>query len=158
MPDITCADRFATIAHDTADSIAVRHNETSLTYRELAGQAGGIAHLLTGCGIRPGDVVATVLDRSPLALAAMLGIWAAGAAYANIEPAEPDSRITRALPETEARVILADRANARRVPGSVVLDDVTDAPYQPVTGRAKGDLAYLAIVPSPTGAPKAVQV
>jgi amino acid adenylation domain-containing protein len=161
MPGSTCADRFAHVADIEADTIAVRHNAIAMTYRELAGRAGGLARLLRTRGVRPGDVVATVLDRSPSAIVAMLGIWAAGAAYAHIDPAEPDRRILWALPETGARLVLTDRGNARRVPGAVLLDNQDSqklAPYQPVAGRSASDLAYLVLTSGSTGEPKAVAV
>src|SRR5215472_11774035 len=136
MPDITSADRFATVARSEADTIAVRHDNTSLTYRELAGTAGAIARLLRANGVRPGDVVATLLDRSALTVAAMLGIWAAGATYVNVDAGEPDTRVATILPVTAARAVLTDRANAARVPRSLVLDDIGTAPYEPVTGMS----------------------
>ena len=132
MSDITCADRFATVARGVPDTIALRHNAVALTYRALAGQAGGVAARLRDRGVRPGDVVATVLDRSPLAVIAKLGIWATGASDAHLDAVEPDSRIGRALAAADARVVLTDRRNARRVPGSLVLDRLTAAPYEPV--------------------------
>ncbi|HEY0805231.1 MAG TPA: AMP-binding protein [Pseudonocardiaceae bacterium] len=132
MSDITCADRFATVARGAPDAIALRHNAVGLTYRALAGQAGGVAALLRDRGVRPGDLVATVLDRSPLAVAAKLGIWATGASHAHLDAVEPDSRIARTLAAADARAVLTDRRNARRVPGSLVLDQPTVAPYEPV--------------------------
>lgn len=158
MPEITSADRFAAIARANADAIAVRHDNTSLTYRELAGTAGAIAQFLRATGIRPGDVVATLLDRSTLSVAAMLGIWAAGAAYVNVDAGEPDARVATILPVTGARAVLTDRANAGRVPRSLMLDDIGVAPYEPVTGRSANNLAYLVCVSGPDGAPAAVAV
>ncbi len=158
MSDVTCADRFARVARTAADTIAVRHDAASLTYRALAGQAGALARRLRERGVRHGDVVATVLDRSPLAVIAMLGSWAVGAAYAHIDADEPDSRIAEALSVTEARVVLTDRGNARRVPGSLVLDKLPAAPYEPVAGRSSSDVAYLAFTSGSTGTRQAVLV
>ena len=158
MPDLTCADRFATVAHIGADAIALRHNNGVLTYRDLAGRAGAVAHLLRTNGVRPGDVVATVLDRSPMTVVAMLGIWAAGAAYAHVDAGEPDARIAAILPVTGARVVVTDRANDGRVPGSLVLEDIGTAPYEPVTGTSSNDLAFVMCATGPAGVPVAVAV
>jgi len=158
MPDITCADRFATVAHIGADAIALRHNNGVLTYRDLAGQAGAVAHLLRTNGVRPGDVVATVLDRSPMTVVAMLGIWAAGAAYAHVDAGEPDARIATMVSVTGARVVVTDRANDGRVPGSLVLEDIGTAPYEPVSGMSPNDLAFVVCVSGPAGVPVAIAV
>lgn len=158
MPDITCADRFAAVADIGADAIALRHNNDVLTYRELAGRAGAVAQLLRTNGVRHGDVVATVLDRSPMTVVAMLGIWAAGAAYAHVDAGEPDARIATMVPVTGARVVLTDRANEGRVPGSLVLADIGTAPYEPVTGTSPSDLAFVVCTTGPAGVPVTVAV
>jgi acyl-CoA synthetase (AMP-forming)/AMP-acid ligase II len=135
MADTTSAGRFAAAGRSSPDAIAVRYNAVSLTYRELAGQAGGLALALREQGVRPGDVVATVVDRSPMSVVAMVAIWATGATHAPLDPADPDSRIMRTLSTHRARVVLTDRTNASRVPGSLVLDELPVAPYEPVVSE-----------------------
>ncbi|MGQ0805611.1 MAG: class I adenylate-forming enzyme family protein [Actinomycetota bacterium] len=47
---------------------------------ELAAGAADLAQALGDTGVEPGDVVASVVPTSPAAVAAMFGVWAAGAA------------------------------------------------------------------------------
>lgn len=146
MSHTTCADRFATVAYAAPDAIAVRHDATSWTYGALAGRAGALASRLREHGVRPGDVVATVLPPSPHAVAATLAIWAVGAACAHIDVSEPDTRLAALLPATGAGVVLTDR----RVPGALAPDDRETQPYQPIPGRSAHDVAYIVLTPGPT--------
>lgn len=158
----TCADLFAAAARENPDAIAVRHLETALTYGDVAGLAGAVARVLQDSGTGPGDVVATLLDRSPLSIAAALGSWAIGAAYAHLEPTEPDARIAGALGALGAPLVLTDPGNAHRIRNTafVTLDDreVVKAPYDPVPDRTAQDLAYAVLTSGSTGAPKMVAI
>jgi non-ribosomal peptide synthetase component F len=49
-------------------------------------------HLITCCGVRAGDVVGLLLQRSHNMLLAMLGILKAGGAYLPLDPGHPPSR------------------------------------------------------------------
>jgi acyl-CoA synthetase (AMP-forming)/AMP-acid ligase II len=81
--DQTAADIFAAVVDRIPGEVAVRHRDRHLTYAELAAKAGGVADWLREHRIGPGDVVATVARRGLVPVFAMLGAWAAGAAYLN---------------------------------------------------------------------------
>ncbi|MHB8669134.1 MAG: class I adenylate-forming enzyme family protein [Acidimicrobiales bacterium] len=88
-------------------------SDISTAARELAG-------VLAGMGVGPGDVVASLVDTSPRAVAALFGIWASGAAVVPLNP-----RTTRA----ERERILAEVAPAAIVVvGETAPDGVGERP------------------------------
>jgi aspartate racemase len=68
------------------DRAAVFAGGLRLSYRELGARADTVARRLLAMGVRPGDRVATLLERSADAVVAVLAIVKAGAAYLPIEP------------------------------------------------------------------------
>jgi amino acid adenylation domain-containing protein len=159
----TAAHAFSAVTDRSSDRAAVRHGERTVRYAELAGMAGGVAALLQSRGIGRGDVVATLLERSVWCPAVALGAWAAGAAYAHIDPGEPSARVATLLETTGAGAVLVDGPGRARPaaggPLHLVLDEtLPPAPYRPVAGPDETDRAYLVLTSGSTGRPKAVSV
>jgi non-ribosomal peptide synthetase component F len=66
---------------------------SELTYGELEASANRLARQLReGAGVRPGAVVAILLERCSALYVAMLAVLKAGAAYVSIDPDYPDDR------------------------------------------------------------------
>ncbi|MFJ8852545.1 amino acid adenylation domain-containing protein [Streptomyces sp. NPDC102437] len=104
----------------TPDAIALRHGDTTYTYRRLAEESERHARRLTGLGVGPEDTVAVLLDRSPDLVAALLGIWRAGAAYVPVDPGYPDERVGHMLATTGTRTVLTETRYAGRFEGPAV--------------------------------------
>ncbi|SDR22076.1 non-ribosomal peptide synthase domain TIGR01720/amino acid adenylation domain-containing protein [Paraburkholderia fungorum] len=100
--------RIAETASSRPDAIAVRGEGISLTYRELMAWASAIAERLAHDGVEPDSCVAVCVARGPSLLAAMLGVWMAGAAYLPVDPAYPADRIAAMLDDAEVLHVLAD--------------------------------------------------
>lgn len=66
-----------------------------------------MAATLVRLGVRPGDRVAIVLDKSIEAVTALFGALAAGAAYVPIPPQWPRARVDSALEQCRARLVVA---------------------------------------------------
>ncbi len=64
-----------------ADLPAVVSYERTISYKELDQKANAIAHALVSRGVKYGDVVAVLTDRSLELPGAALGIWKAGGVY-----------------------------------------------------------------------------
>ncbi|MFF1684258.1 MULTISPECIES: non-ribosomal peptide synthetase [unclassified Streptomyces] len=166
-PSGTAAHRFlAVVAHSGARP-ALRQGEVTYTYEELARSAGGVASWLREQGVGRGDVVATLMDRSPRCMAAVLGAWAVGAAYVHLEATDPDPRVATLLATTGARAVLTDERNAPRVldphgqgarPARTVPEAAQGAPYEIDPDLDPADVAYLVCTSGSTGTPKAVVV
>ncbi|MFI1867537.1 type I polyketide synthase [Streptomyces jumonjinensis] len=92
-----------------ADTIAVVHGAREVSYRRLAGMAERVTAALRRAGVRQGDFVGVRMARGPAAMAAMLGIMRAGAAYVPIDPADPAERIRHVIDTAGISLVVADR-------------------------------------------------
>ncbi|MFF8319167.1 amino acid adenylation domain-containing protein [Streptomyces bobili] len=158
--------RAATDPHRPALAL---HDGTTVSYGDLADRAHRLAHLLVERGVRPGQVVALMADRSADTVTAVLAVLAAGAAYLPIDPAYPDERIAYVLDDARPAAVLTTAAVADRVPASapepLVLDagttlaDLAARPTRaPEHGPVPGDPAYVIYTSGSTGRPKGVVV
>ena len=127
----------------TPDALAIG----TMTYRELVHAANGIAHDLLARGAGPDTLVAVSLPRGPHLVAALLGIWKAGAAYLPLDPDDPPVRHRQIL--TDARPLLVlDHPRQFGPPQS-------DSPQLLADSRR---LAYAIYTSGSTGTPKGVLV
>ncbi|MFF8940364.1 amino acid adenylation domain-containing protein [Streptomyces paradoxus] len=127
-----------------------------------------IADRLRAEGVRRGDRVGLLAERSPAAVAAVLGILRAGAAYVPADPAHPDARITAVFSDADVATVVAtsgldDRlrdTGSTLVPADEHLPD-TPAPSPAPTAAsetAPDDAACLIYTSGSTGEPKGVLV
>ncbi|MFI6823279.1 amino acid adenylation domain-containing protein [Micromonospora sp. NPDC050187] len=101
---------------------AVTGPDGRLDRAELHRRAGRIAGRLRAAGVGPDTPVAICLDREVGMVAAVLGVWRAGAGYLPLDPALPADRLRFMLADSGTRVVLTSRAVADRLTG--VLDGV----------------------------------
>lgn len=172
-PD-TLVELFRAQAHATPKLVALEYEGAAMTYWQLHEQSDALAHRLSasygevcGAALQPGTLIGLFLERGPQRILAILAILKAGAAYVPLEPADPDERLRFIVEDSEAPLILCQRALKNRLISSVLagtgpallfLDDEAtqrrlDAPLRPVAG---GDLAYVIYTSGSTGKPKGV--
>ena len=148
----------------TPEAVAVTCGGRSLTYRELDEAATGLAHLLAGHGVGPGQCVGLLLSRSAEAIVAILAVLKTGAAYLPIDPGLPAARIGFMVADAAPVAAITTTGLAGRLDGcDLVVIDVEDPriPSYPGTGLpAPGadDIAYLIYTSGTTGVPKGVVV
>jgi len=147
------------------DSIAVRADEGTLTYRALDARANHIARRLRALGVGPNDTVGLCVERRLDLIAVLLGILKAGGAYLPLEAAYPKARLAFMLNDASPRVVITERALAGRLPQSACPTLLIDAPEEagtseePVHSNAEPDrLAYVLYTSGSTGEPKGVCV
>ncbi|TVZ92699.1 amino acid adenylation domain-containing protein, partial [Streptomyces sp. BK340] len=148
----TVHERFAATAAATPDAIALvsADGTHSWTYAELDHWSNRIAHHLRAKGARPHSRVALVLDRSPLLVAAILGVLKTGAAYVPVDPTHPPERI---------EFMLADLAPAVTVDEGLAGEDLDGCPDSPPDiGVGEHTTAYVMYTSGSTGQPKGVEV
>ncbi|WP_328457300.1 amino acid adenylation domain-containing protein [Amycolatopsis sp. NBC_00438] len=142
------------------DRPAVTFDGVSVAYAELDRRANRLAHALIADGVRPGDRVGLLLDRTDAIVVAILAVLKTGAAYVPVDPAAPDDRAAFVFGDTGVRLVVTDRPASGPWPVFDLLSrDVAgysaERPGVPV--RA-GDLAYLIFTSGSTGRPKGVAV
>ncbi|WP_051450863.1 non-ribosomal peptide synthetase [Actinospica robiniae] len=156
-------ERFREHAAARPDAVAATGGGCALTYRELASAARATARGLTAAGVRPGDRVAVLAERSALAAVALIAVWQAGAVYVPVDPDHPDERVRFLLSDCAARVVLTEPGLVARVPaGSAVLIEA-GAASQAADGAdpatpAPDEVAYIIYTSGSTGRPKGVEV
>ncbi|MEV6598632.1 amino acid adenylation domain-containing protein [Actinoplanes sp. NPDC051346] len=154
---------FFAIAAREPDRAAVVTTTRTLSYRELAARAYGIAERLRPLDLRPNELVAVVMEKGWEQCAAVLGVLAAGAAYLPIDPDLPDERVRFLLEHGGARAVLTQsRVGAERFAG---FDPVYEVDTLPADGKptgptatTAGDLAYVIFTSGSTGMPKGVMI
>ncbi|HEY0455022.1 MAG TPA: condensation domain-containing protein [Verrucomicrobiae bacterium] len=98
---------FEEQATKTPNNVAIRFGATSWSYQALNERANQIAHWLIQTGISNSAVVALVAERKPEAIASLLGILKAGAAYVPLEAGMTSERLQSILAREEIQWILA---------------------------------------------------
>ncbi|EQC00390.1 non-ribosomal peptide synthetase [Photorhabdus temperata] len=158
----TCADIFNHHVITSGSMIAVRQDAQFLTYQELASRAGAVAEQLRSNGIGQGNIVATLLARSPLGIVVALACWSIGAVYVHINEYEPENRVEALLSIAHADLVVTDNKNENRIGEFVKLNVEKTATrygqYNPAVGRSPGDIAYLVFTSGSTGTPKVVAI
>ncbi|MFL6980100.1 amino acid adenylation domain-containing protein [Bacillus inaquosorum] len=100
---------FEKKAAEHPEHLAVVYGHSQLTYRDLNEKAERTAAMLIKQGVRTGDIVGLMLDRSPDMIIGILSILKAGGAYLPIDPEYPQERISFMLNDSGAEMLLTER-------------------------------------------------
>ncbi|PWL36395.1 MAG: acyl-CoA synthetase, partial [Marivita sp. XM-24bin2] len=90
------------------DTVAVVHGPHRKTYREYHERVTRLASALAAMGVKPGDVVATILPNIPAQAEAHFGVAACGAVLNTINTRLDVDTIAYILDHGEAKVVLCD--------------------------------------------------
>ena len=152
----------------TPDHVAIVEREGETTYATLRARAAAIGAALVRRGVRPGDRVGLLLERSAEAVAAYFGALAAGATVIVVNDRLRPRQIEYVLDHTEAAMLLTrpailalhPRALATRADvvdlGALATDGATDDAAFVPRPRAAGDHAQIIFTSGSTGLPKGV--
>ncbi|MFJ5197135.1 amino acid adenylation domain-containing protein [Streptomyces sp. NPDC088394] len=100
---------FAAQAARTPQAVALVREDRSLTYQELDGAANALAHRLVAEGVRPGDAVGLLFDRSFAYVITVLAVLKSGGVYVPLDPRQPEERLAWILGNTGAGLLVTDR-------------------------------------------------
>ncbi|KVK97290.1 acyl-CoA synthetase [Burkholderia territorii] len=131
---VECCDRHVAANPDAIalDWIDAGGQHRSFTFAQMQALSARVANLLAEQGVKPGDVVAGLLPRTPELVATILGTWRAGAIYQPLFTAFGPKAIEHRLRMSDARLVVTNTANRAK------LDDVVECP-RAATVRESGD-------------------
>lgn len=112
LADFDIVSRFTAIAADYSNSPAVIDGDRIYSYRQLDAQSDAIASRLLN---EPEPVVGIYLHRSVQAVASLLGILKAGAAYVPLDPAYPDLRTASTIEDSGIKTIISSASLAESI-------------------------------------------
>jgi non-ribosomal peptide synthetase-like protein len=157
-------------ASGQSDHLAVSTGGADLTFDELDQRANQVARYLLRQGIKSGDRVGLLFDRSIHTYVALLGVLKINAAYVPLDASFPQQRIDFIVSDAELRTILTLSAFASHLRNGAVAPIFLDAAEHAVaseeTGRLseseKGEpadeLCYIVYTSGSTGNPKGVAI
>lgn len=159
LPDVRPHELFEEWARKTPSVTAVVHRHERWTYAQLDAAANRVANALLTAGLTSEGVVAVCSERTLDWLAAIIGIFKAGAVYLPIDPAYPDERIAGLLARSGCTIALLEPG----VPESTFHDEgattlpvaqPAESSVRPDVAVAAPDLAYIYFTSGSTGEPK----
>jgi amino acid adenylation domain-containing protein len=164
---------FERQAAATPDAVAVRTDESRLTYAELNRVADRAARALRAQGVGADEVVILLAERGAEFLTAVLAIFKAGGAYLPLDPRYPAQRLAQIMGRSGSRLALAGRALAPQLeaallampeearPQTLVLEDLQggeETAVNPPPPSGPRNLAYVLFTSGSTGVPKGAMI
>src|SRR5262245_8732842 len=147
----------------TPESVALRFENESISFRELNRRANRLAHHLRSLGAGPDLPIAVCLDRSFEMVIGLLAVLKAGAAYVPLDPDLPRERLDFLLNDLSPPVVLTQERFAGSIPATsarVLCLDADAATWahecdgNPVVNIGSENLAYIIYTSGSTGEPK----
>ncbi len=146
------------------DSTAIRWSGGTMSYADLARQAGLVAGGLRAFGASAGSVVAVVGARSAEACVAMLGVLKAGCAFLPLDDTLPVARLVDMIELARPAVAIKLPRAGTAVDGLLRCVDLSDLlaaaepPPEEQSQRRGTDTAYVMFTSGSTGRPKGAVV
>ncbi|QLQ36519.2 non-ribosomal peptide synthetase [Micromonospora robiginosa] len=140
-------ERFQDRARTNPDAPAVVCDGVTLSYAALDARANQVANHLRAAGVGADAVVGICLPRGVDVVAAMVGVWKAGAGFVPVDPGLPRTRREFMLTDSGAATVVDERVLAE---ASGADDAAPDVPVLPLS------LAYVIYTSGSTGVPKGV--
>lgn len=159
--------RFETLARERPSIVAIDWDaKERVTYAQLDARATRLTNFLIRAGVKVGEAVPLMLDKSIEMIVAILGVMKAGAAYVPLSPDNPVDRNSFIVRDVGARFALAHEEYMDRIQGDADLkvlridDSEIDAmpDTMPDVQIAPDGIAYIIYTSGSTGVPKGVKV
>ena len=164
-------------ASEYLDKVAIKHKDRTITFSELYQESLRMKALLLGLGIRKGERVGILLDKSIEQLISMFGISMAGAVFVFINPILKQKQIEYIIKDCDIRLLITTsryhKKNNLTIPTSILYMDEAahEGPFpcwykmkdelksdQTSVHQIADDIACLIYTSGSTGLPKGVVV
>lgn len=138
----------------------------SISFFELNRNSNRIAHFLLSQGVKPGDIIPIIMDKSIRLYTTILGILKAGCGYLPLLPTTPRARIAEIFNQAGSSLCLADEGSLRAIPPMstvrfILIDEESMEDFSGMNPSVRADPsspAYVIYTSGTTGTPKGVTV
>ncbi|NKI73003.1 amino acid adenylation domain-containing protein [Dickeya sp. CFBP 2040] len=141
-------EQIARQVRQTPQATAVAQGRESWSYAQLWAKVGRVAQWLHQQGVQPGSSVGIGLPAGPAALAATLGVFAAGSAYVPLDRRQPVARLQAMIADAGLALVIDEET----LPEGEISGEWSPWVTQPT------DRAWLIFTSGSTGTPKAAIV
>ena len=155
---------FQSIVKKYKNKQAIYFEDTSISYEELNKKANILAHYLIKRGVRTGDIIGIMINRSIELAIGILAISKTGACYLPIDPDYPKDRISYMLVDSKAKIILVSDKTKDIITENTINISLTENLYKSkhtnniMKKINPDDLIYLIYTSGSTGNPKGVML
>ncbi|MGH6812120.1 MAG: amino acid adenylation domain-containing protein [Methylocella sp.] len=166
IPELAIHELIDLQAAATPDAVAVRFEDTTLTYRELMMRADRVAWRLLAAGVARATPVAIYLDRSAELAVAMLAVLKAGGTYVPLDPIYPPARIHAIVSEADVKIALTSATLEDGIKAAIPVcigigeagADLAEQQLPHLPRVRPTDLAYRIFTSGSTGRPKGIDI
>jgi non-ribosomal peptide synthetase-like protein len=153
-----------------ADHLAVITQDVSVTFRELDNRANQAARYLVEQGLKAGDRIGLLFDKSIYGYVAVLAVLKIGAAYVPLDASMPTDRVAFILEDAEVKAIVSVSRFREKLGEfavkQILLDEVDDKVKEKSPARlsaqeappSSDQLFYIIYTSGTTGKPKGVAI
>lgn len=146
-------------------AVALEFDNENICYGELQENINQTAHYLWDKGVRPGQIVAISLDRSPDLITSIFAVLQCGAAYVPIDTGYPIKRFEMIIADSEASYIICKSTKIDLSDSSknIFIEDIIEGRKNNLSSSLNLNVeplsvAYIIYTSGSTGKPKGVQV
>lgn len=156
----TLTEKFDTVSRIFGDKIAVKDDQTALTYRQLSELVSQIAKAIVERGSRSNSRVSVLVKPSILWVASMLAILRTGHIYIPLDPTLPGGRLAAIVKASAASTLLCNQETLSRTEPLTGVDiiniDTLPEPCQIPIRERPGEPTFILFTSGSTGTPKGI--
>lgn len=161
----TIPEHFGLSVKSFPEHIAIIEDEKFLSYEELENRSNQLANFLLANGIKHGDFVVSMVERSLQSVINLVAILKIGAVYVPIDQDTPKGRAEFIIQDSLAKAFIFDKnrgvscSNAKKINLSAEKQAIAlSSTTQPKAVIQGTDLAYVIYTSGSTGNPKGVLI
>ncbi len=156
---------FENQVNSNPNAIALNYKNHQVTYQQLNNGSNQLARYLQKLGVSKDSLVGICMEQTPIAIAVLLGILKAGAAYVPLDPTYPQERLRFMVEDTKVAVIVTQQSFVPLFFSAEIL--CLERDWQKVASQSNENfpnqstaetLAYIVYTSGSTGIPKGVAV